>query len=620
MRGEKDVREKPHTEKTYWSKNSKSSEPEMSRTITLHYDKRDDDDGILEPESYRKKTENKPGIEAGFDTNCTRDSINEAVSGNRKIWSSIIHNLISSRLAKVIGPDFIPCNISQEESRNEEGNEYIIPRNSLSWNSEEGVELDEDSYKNQIAEIADCVAKAAVFRSSEDEHEDDDVDSEERNLIFSVRREIATSVIYEKLMEGYVEQDITCLKCGMPLMQKNHEAINCVVCPVLVTKIDNALKVRREKVLKQKAEQAEKDLREVELKRKADLQALEVLKRAEINLKSKCRLLVAAANVAEEQAQAAKIKYATLQKHVEEARKVSSGAWNVASEKSNQFKKAIQACEEEIEKAVNYIEEVGLTRQQIKDEMDELVRKTEEEHKQSEKGLYEAHMAMGDAQTKVEEAAEAVRLALLAKEAADSKLKRCQDCVSSAKKDVSNKMKKLDGIRKKSDDANKEADQELENAIKDASKVEKESMAKVEAAQTVKLAAEASAKQRDESRMQREAKAQVAERVFRLAEKNEGEALTDANNAAEDLERTEYEITKAIATIEEDNNAIKIKELFMKERINEHKNLEKELMKHIFVEKTTVVDSRLYLEENNSNEKKMIIMQKESKETWEAYV
>jgi len=586
----------------YRKGNEEISGNEVVKDGPINLEARDEDDILIDTDADKNKTLkfHIPGREESI--SCNTESIKET----RKVWSNLVSKVLSSRLSKVIQPDFITCTISNEFENERE--DYVT--NKLSLLSEEGVELDEDGYRHQIAELADNLSKAAVIPTSDEDGHYDDVDPEEMNLVFSVRREIATSVIYEKMLEGYVEQDIPCLKCGFPLM-KYHATINCVVCPVLVKKIDNALKIRKEKFLKQKAEEAEAALKAAETKRTSNVETLEILKKTEMDLKAKRRLLVAASNVAEEQVKAAKEKYLKLQKEADEARKISSGAWNVAQEKCNQFKKSIEACEKEIELAVLHIEEVGRSRQEITKQMNMLIECAKEEIEEAEFRACEAQKDVVKQLKEVENATETLRLAVIAKEAADLNYKKCEDSVITFTNEVNSKHRNLKGLEKNREDAIKKADNELQQTIKKSSTIEQGYMKKVEEAQSVKIIAEESAKQRDECKMHKEAREKVAERVLKLAKQIQEQALDDCRSAEEELEKTKISIVDAIAKLEEDEKAIHWKEIAVRQKTAAAVSLRKELNKQILQEEA---EAKRYIEE------KMVVHGKVSSGSWDVCV
>merc|ERR1712060_961680 len=116
----------------------------------------------------------------------------------------------------------------------------------------------------------------------------------------------------------------------------------------------------------------------------------------------------------------------------------------------------------------------------------------------------------------VENATETLRLAVIAKEAADLNYKKCEVNVITLTNDVNSKHRNLKGLEKSREDAIKKADNELQQAIKKSSTTEQDYMKRVEEAQSVKIIAEESAKQRDECKMHKEAREKVAERVLKL--------------------------------------------------------------------------------------------------------
>lgn len=87
-----------------------------------------------------------------------------------------------------------------------------------------------------------------VYRQYKNRHTTDSINEKLYNIL---RRKIASKVIGAKLIQGYCLRETPCTKCSMPLMEKpDASELECVVCPVLVMKVQK--KVTDRKVAEQK--------------------------------------------------------------------------------------------------------------------------------------------------------------------------------------------------------------------------------------------------------------------------------------------------------------------------------------------------------------------------------
>lgn len=397
----------------------------------------------------------------------------------------------------------------------------------------EGEEIDEDGYREQIREYADYVATNAVIPRGNDTS-NDIIDPEERKLEYKVRREIASTVIGQKMLEGYVLEEIPCLKCGNYLM-RYYGVIDCVVCPVLVREIDKAVKIKREEFLKQKAGLARKAVIEAEAKKKADEEALKNLRTKEATLRKDSTLLRAAAEVAAEQVVAASSKNYDVRKDLEDARKVSADAWALVKTRIDQLKVEIEQSKVTIEKAVATIEQSVAERKRINNEMSAKVKEAVDAKADAEFKLDTATREEHDASLSAAAAAEAVRLAVQAQEAADGKYEEAQHLVKALALVVEEKTTNLTDAISTAKKVNEKENDKVHKAVQESARIEKQTTAEVEKANAAKCKAEQIANKLEQEKMHKEAKSVIAERLAQLAIESKEQAIRDAKDIKEKI-------------------------------------------------------------------------------------
>jgi len=85
-----------------------------------------------------------------------------------------------------------------------------------------------------------------------------------------IRRKIASKVIGKKLIQGYSLRGTPCTKCIMPLMENpDTSELECVVCPVLVKKVQKKMADRKVAEKKKKGEEHAQQLK-LEMKHKTE--------------------------------------------------------------------------------------------------------------------------------------------------------------------------------------------------------------------------------------------------------------------------------------------------------------------------------------------------------------
>merc|ERR1719296_322399 len=127
-------------------------------------------------------------------------------------------------------------------------------------------------------------------------------------------------------------------------------------------------------------------------------------------------------------------------------------------------------------------------------------------------------------------AAEALRLAMLAQEAADNKYEEAQDLVKVLAQVVDEKTTNLTDAIQTAEKVNKNANEEVQKAVRESARIEKETTAKVTKANNEKLEAEAIAKKLEQEKMHKEAKSLVAGRLAQLAVESKEKAIRDAKS------------------------------------------------------------------------------------------
>lgn len=132
------------------------------------------------------------------------------------------------------------------------------------------------------------VAAAMEDTSLERRHALDDVEveldesTEELDfelIAYKKRRQIATKILGAKMIQGYSLRETQCTKCNMPLMEKpNAPELECVVCPVLIKKVQKKMAESREAEQKKKDEEHSQQMK-AEMKQKAESALREELQR-----------------------------------------------------------------------------------------------------------------------------------------------------------------------------------------------------------------------------------------------------------------------------------------------------------------------------------------------------
>jgi len=454
---------------------------------------------------------------------CTSPSASDHIKIDLKFWQDAFLKIVYTRLNELGS-----CNSSCDYDVDEEELKAMF-----SNYHGEGEEIDEDGYREQIREYADFVATNAVIPRGNDTS-NDIIDPEERKLEYKVRREIASTVIGQKMLEGYALEEIPCLKCGNYLM-RYYGVIDCVVCPVLVREIDKAVKIKREEFLKQKAGLAHKAVIEAEAKKKADEEALKNLRTKEATLRKDSTLLRAAAEVAAEQVVAASSKNYDVRKDLEDARKVSADAWALVKTRIDQLKVEIEQSKVTIEKAVATIEQSVAQRKRINNEMSAKVKEAVDAKADAEFQLDTATREEHDASLSAAAAAEAVRLALVAQEAADGKYEEAQHLVKALALVVEEKTTNLTDAISTAKKVNKKENDKVQKAVQESARIEKQTTAEVEKSNAAKCKAEQIANKLEQEKIHKEAKSVIAERLAQLAIESKEQAIRDAKDIKEKI-------------------------------------------------------------------------------------
>lgn len=378
------------------------------------------------------------------------------------------------------------------------------------------------------------------------------------------------------MLHGYSQQNIPCLKCGMPLM-KFHGVIDCVVCPVLVKEIDNALKIRRQKFLNQKVEGAQNAVIEAEAKKMANEEALQNLKIKEIAMRTDSTLFSAAAEVASELVVSASSKNYDVRKELEEAKQVSTEAWDLVNKRTEELKVEIEKSKASIVEAVATIEKGAAERHRINAEMSSKVQTAESTKSEAECDLLTANEEEHAASLSAAAAAEAVRLALQAQGVADKKYKEAQEFVKALSLVVEEKTSILTDTISIAEKNNKEANDEVQKAVQESSRIEKDTTAKVEKSHLEKCKTEEIAKKLDEEKMHKEARALVSERLAQLAIESREKAIMDTKEMKSKIEQSGENIKQVQEKIVNDRTQLETRKKIALERLHAVTNLRREL-------------------------------------------
>ena len=352
------------------------------------------------------------------------------------------------------------------------------------------------------------------------------------------RKELVSPIIHEKLLQGYIVQNIPCLKCRMPLMKRNGK-VDCQVCPILVNEtqtIARAIKVKKLHILEKDLYDANQNVKEAEDILNYDVEQLQELKNKWDWLEKQYVIVTESVKVAQEQADIASKKSKEAHDIVLQAKRLSDQAWAHANKKREMLKITQLDCKATLELFVIRIDHTIKQRQEANDEMSTLVKKAQDDKISAESNFALAKEQCDHDYTDAVNAANAVQQAQMKQKEAQTLYQHAKQHAQSLSDKLQTKAKIVQDTVQQAQETIESFNQKVNLAIQHASTIEKQIEDKVLRAQISKKEAEEQAKHVDESVQYKQVKARVTGRLVHVANENNDKVVKEYEEKKKQLD------------------------------------------------------------------------------------
>jgi len=347
-------------------------------------------------------------------------------------------------------------------------------------------------------------------------------DPEEEHLQCSTRRELVSPIINEKIRQGYRVQNMPCLKCKMPLMERDG-VVDCLVCPILVNQsqqVEKAINMKRLQRLEKSFKDAEKAVKEAEEVLNYDVGKLEKLKSKREWLEKQLVILMESFKVAQEQANSSMKKSSDAHSKVLDAQKLFDHALAHANENREALSITKSDCKATLQLFIARLNVSMKKREEVNCKSTSSVAKAQNELDIS-KSRYSIAKVNGDNDwIDAVNAAQAVQLALIKHKEAEKLHDKAQERALILSNELQIKAKKLQDAVQQTQDNIEFFNNKVNLAIQHASTFEKQMEDKILQAQISKKEAEQKALSIDEGVQYKEVKVRVIERLVHVANEN----------------------------------------------------------------------------------------------------